>query len=231
MYTPTTYVVNEYMYNWVWLLFKDTTVSNVEKLTRYHHGDLRTALLTVAEAMLERTGVEALSLREITREIGVSNNAPRRHFPSKQSLLDALALQGFAQLGQLLDHAAASDEPDFLQRLLAVARANIGFAKQHRALFRLMFAAKQRADASAELQQAGYDALRSGPETIIYGQSIGAVVPGDPIELALTVFSAVEGLMSLSVDGKLGGVPVEDVAEKIIGNIMLGLKPRSLAAG
>ena len=199
---------------------------SIEKPTSYHHGDLRAALLTAAEAMLERVGVEALSLREITREIGVSNNAPRRHFPSKQSLLDALALQGFTRLGAVLDQAAASGEPDFLQRLLAVARANIRFATQHRALFRLMFATKQRPDATPEFQQAAYNALLAGPSTIIYGQRIGAVVPGDPIQLALTVFSAVEGLMSLSVDGKLGGVPVENVAEQVLGNIMQGLRPR-----
>ena len=199
---------------------------NIEKPKPYHHGDLRATLLTVAEAMLERVGAEALSLREITREIGVSNNAPRRHFPGKQSLLDALALQGFLRLGAALDQAAACDQPDFLQRLLAIARANISFARQHRALFRLMFATKQRTDISPELQQASYNALLAGPRTIIYGQGIGAVVPGDPIQLALTVFAAVEGLMSLSVDGKLGGVPIEDVAEQIIGNIMQGLAPR-----
>ena len=69
----------------------------------YHHGDLRSALLAAGEEMVERVGVEALSLRELTREIGVSNNAPRRHFPTKQLLLDALALRGFERLGGSLE--------------------------------------------------------------------------------------------------------------------------------
>jgi AcrR family transcriptional regulator len=192
----------------------------------YHHGDLRSALLTAAEAMVERVGVEALSLRELTREIGVSNNAPRRHFPSKQVLLDALALQGFERLGTVLNRAASSDEPDFVRRLIKVAHAHIRFAVKHQSLFRLMFAAKQRSDVSPELIEASHKALMAGPLTISYGQSIGDVVAGEPQRLAITVFAAVEGLVSLSSDGKVNGISIEKAAENCIKDIMLGLKPR-----
>jgi AcrR family transcriptional regulator len=192
----------------------------------YHHGDLRSALLTAGEAMVERVGVEALSLRELTREIGVSNNAPRRHFPSKQVLLDALALQGFERLGVVLNRAASSEEPDFVRRLIKVAHAHIRFVLKHQSLFRLMFAAKQRSDAPPELLDASYKALMAGPLTISYGQSIGDVVAGDPQRLAITVFAAVEGLVSLSSDGKVLGIPIEKHAEHCIRDIMLGLKPR-----
>lgn len=192
----------------------------------YHHGDLRSALLTAAEAALERSGVEQLSLRELTREIGVSSNAPRRHFPSKQILLDALALEGFQRLGVVLDRAASSDESEFLPRIVKIAHAHIRFAMKHRSLYRLMFASKQRSDASPALLKVSVDALMAGPRTIEYGQSIGAVIAGDAQHLGLTFFSAIEGLMALSVDGKINGVSIEHLAEQVIGNIMLGLKPR-----
>jgi AcrR family transcriptional regulator len=197
-----------------------------EKRKPYHHGDLRSALLTAAEAMVERVGVEALSLRELTREIGVSSNAPRRHFPSKQVLLDALALQGFERLGAVLDRAASSEEQEFVRRLIKVAHAHIRFAVKHQSLFRLMFAAKQRPDASPELIEASHHALMAGPQTISYGQSIGEVVAGEPQRLAITVFAAVEGLVSLSSDGKVSGISIEKAAENCIKDIMLGLKPR-----
>ncbi len=192
----------------------------------YHHGDLRSALLTAAEAMVERVGVEALSLRELTREIGVSNNAPRRHFPSKQVLLDALALEGFTRLGAALNRVAGSEEPDFVRRLIKLAHAHIRFVMKHRSLFRLMFAAKQRPDASPELIEASHKALMAGPQTISYGQSIGDVVDGSPDRLAMTVFAAVEGLVSLSSNGKVNGISIEKAAENCIHDIMLGLKPR-----
>lgn len=192
----------------------------------YHHGDLRSALLEAGEVMIERVGVEGLSLRELTREIGVSNNAPRRHFPSKQVLLDALALQGFERLGAALNRAASNDEPEFARRLVKVAHAHIRFAVKHPSLFRLMFAAKQRPDASPELIEASHKALMAGPLTISYGQSMGQVVAGEPQRLAITVFAAVEGLVSLSSDGKINGISTEKHAEHCIHDIMLGLKPR-----
>jgi AcrR family transcriptional regulator len=192
----------------------------------YHHGDLRSALLTAGEAMIERVGVDALSLRELTREIGVSNNAPRRHFPSKQVLLDALALQGFERLGAILNRAATNNEPDFVKRLIKVAHAHIRFAMKHRSLFRLMFDAKQRQDAPPDLIEASHRALMVGPQTIAYGQSIDEVVAGEPQRLAITIFAAVEGLVSLSSDGKVHGLSIEKAAENCIEDIMLGLKPR-----
>jgi hypothetical protein len=57
-----------------------------------------------------------------------------------------------------------------------------------------------------ELQ--AYKAASTGPAKVAYGQNIGAVVPGDVTRLSLTVASVVEGLISLSVAGKFGVVPV-----------------------
>ena len=63
-------------------------------MTTYHHGDLRAALLQAAGEILEKEGLEALSLREAARRAGVSHNAPYRHFPDRDSLLAALVAQG-----------------------------------------------------------------------------------------------------------------------------------------
>ena len=193
----------------------------------YHHGDLHAALLKAAEAMLERAGADALSMRELSRQAGVSNNAPRRHFPSKRALLDTLALKGFERLGDALQRALHGHEPRFEKRILKLARANIRFALKHPALTRLMFAAKQRPDAPADLLAASYRALSAGPDTILFGQRSGHVAAGDPELLALTVFAAVEGLISLSVDGKFGGVPLARLAERVLAVILQGLHPRT----
>ena len=193
----------------------------------YHHGDLRSALLQAGSAMLERVGPEVLSMRELARAVGVSNNAPRRHFPSKQHLLDALALDGFERLGSDLREALAVEEPSFETRLIRLAHANIRFATRHRALFRLMFVAKQHPHVSPELLRASYEALSAGPETMAYGQKTGRVTPGDPEQQALVLFAAVEGLISFSVEGSFGGVPVERLAEQAILQIMVGLLPRN----
>lgn len=70
---------------------------------RYHHGDLRAALLARAEQTLRERGPGDLSLRELARDLGVSHAAPSRHFKDKQTLLDALAQTGFERLREVLE--------------------------------------------------------------------------------------------------------------------------------
>ncbi|HWA80524.1 MAG TPA: TetR/AcrR family transcriptional regulator, partial [Acetobacteraceae bacterium] len=72
----------------------------------YHHGNLREALLQAAEEALESGGAQDISLRELSRKLGVSHTSPRRHFADKQALLDALAVRGFERFDEALVRAA-----------------------------------------------------------------------------------------------------------------------------
>src|SRR5579862_941139 len=99
----------------------------------YHHGNLDAALLGAAGKILEKEGVEALSLREIARRAKVSHNAPYRHFPGREALLAALAREGFAMLGEAQREAAAAGG------LRAMGEAYVRFALAHPQRFRLMF--------------------------------------------------------------------------------------------
>ena len=62
-----------------------------ETMPRYHHGDLRAAVLRRAEEVLRESGTDALSLRGIARDLGVSHAAPSAHFRDKNALFAALA--------------------------------------------------------------------------------------------------------------------------------------------
>src|SRR5258706_3008989 len=108
----------------------------------YHHGQLRTALLEQAERTLRERGVQDLSLRELAREVGVSHGAPRRHFPDRQALLDALAEAGFARLGAELRRAVDGAGEDFEARLQPTAAAYVRFPPRDAALLELIFAGK-----------------------------------------------------------------------------------------
>ncbi len=89
----------------------------------YHPGHIREALLKAAEKALETGGAQSISLRELSRELGVSHTSPRRHFADKQALLDALALRGFERFDETLGRAAKQGGPDFKGRMTKLARA------------------------------------------------------------------------------------------------------------
>jgi len=96
----------------------------------YHHGDLRQALLDAAEELLEREGVEALSIRAVARQVGVSHAAPAHHFGDLRGLLTALAADGFRRFALALAEAGP---------LAGQGAAYVRFARDHPGLFLLMF--------------------------------------------------------------------------------------------
>ena len=107
--------------------------TSTSRKNTYHHGDLEAALTAAAGKILEKEGVEALSLREVARRAGVSHSAPYRHFPERESLLAALAAEGFGMLAQAQQAAASSGG------LRAMGEAYVRFALAHPQRFRLMF--------------------------------------------------------------------------------------------
>ncbi len=192
----------------------------------YHHGNLREAVLLRAVQALESGGIGSVSLREISRELQVSHTAPRRHFPSKQALLNSLAIHGYAQLGGVLARATGGHEAEFEARLKKVTRALVRFALKHPALLGHMFAAKHQPGAPPELLEASERALASGIEMIAEAQGTGEVVAGDPEMLALVPFAAVQGLIYVSNQGSFKGVSLERLVEDATHHILVGLRPR-----
>ena len=78
-------------------------------MTTYHHGDLRAAVLSAAWKMVEKEGVEGLSVREAARRAGVSHNAPYRHFAGRDALIAALVAEGFDELKKAMENRAGRE--------------------------------------------------------------------------------------------------------------------------
>jgi AcrR family transcriptional regulator len=112
---------------------------------RYHHGDLRNALVAAATELARAGGPEAVVLREAARRVGVSATAAYRHFDNRQDLLLAVKLAAQERLadamaGAVAAGAALSDRGEEAERrLLAMARGYIGFALAEPGLYRSAF--------------------------------------------------------------------------------------------
>lgn len=165
-------------------------------MSTYHHGDLRTVLLRTAGKSLEKEGFERLSLRALTRRTGVSHAAPYRHFRDRESLLAALAAEGFERLGRAQREAAAAGG------LRAMGEAYVRFALDHPQRFRLMF--------GGQLKMGRHPALSEIASKTFEGLS-GALarVAGAPraSEASIAAWALVHGLSHLLLDQKLAAAP------------------------
>ena len=107
---------------------------------RYHHGDLKAALIDVAISLIAERGVREFSLAEASRRLGVTVAAPYRHFADRDDLLAAVGMRALDEFAAALAAEGRDTDPPG-QRLAALASAYVRFAGEHRPLFDTLFVA------------------------------------------------------------------------------------------
>jgi AcrR family transcriptional regulator len=197
------------------------------KPTRYHHGDLKAALINSAAAMLEEEGPEAISFRAIARAVGVSQTAPYNHFRSKEHLLATLAASGFRELlTREIEAGKRARTP--ATRIVKLGCAYVGFARTHPQLYRLMFGVGildwRTYPELAEAAHASY-----APVVAALAAHLGVAEDADEsVETAsITAWALVHGLSMLFIDNKIdsakiGPGGVEALTERVTSSIVTG---------
>ena len=173
---------------------------------RYHHGDLKRAIMTAALEMTEESGFASLSLREIARRIGVTTAAPYHHFKDRQSLLMELAIEGYSLLLLALQKSRESTgNPE--QELCASAAAYLEFGRKHRALYSVMFSGELATHPRmGELSAVADPCLELVRQSIADGSALGKQ---DSAEAAFCAWSLLHGILMLD-----NGVLQESHAEQ-----------------
>jgi AcrR family transcriptional regulator len=158
---------------------------------------LREALIDAAYAVVDANGQESLSIRALSRDLGVSSAAPFRHFPDRDALLSAVADRAGAELDLRVDEAAA-DCSDALTQFRAMTVAYVRFAAEHAHLFDLIHS---RAGVSGRLLGEAHDERRLKLiALIVEGQNAGLIPQFDPELIALTSEALTHGLARMIVD-------------------------------
>jgi AcrR family transcriptional regulator len=167
---------------------------------RYHHGDLRRALLLEAVRTIHAHGPAALTLRGVGDRLGVSRTALYRHFADKQALLDEVAEEGFRMLRAALVAAWAEGGRRGFDDM---GRAYVQFAVDHPSHYRVMFGGgERRHDAPANGGEGG-TAFQVLVDAIVSEQAAGRLRRDDPQQLALHIWALVHGIAMLALDGLL----------------------------
>jgi AcrR family transcriptional regulator len=158
----------------------------------------RRLITSTARTLAEREGWNAVTTRRLATEIEYSQPVIYKHFASMEEVIEAVALEGFGELAEVLGAARREEGPpeDTLAR---VARSFDGFAAENPAVYDAMFTRATR------LRFAGEDT--PAPLVAAFGElreAVAVTSGDDDLETRAELFwSALHGLTTLTRGGRL----------------------------
>ncbi|OXT00249.1 hypothetical protein B7H23_08775 [Notoacmeibacter marinus] len=192
-------------------------------MAKFHHGNLREALLTRASEIIEAGGIEALSLRGMARDLKVSATAPARHFKCRADLLRTLAMMGYDRATNATVAALNDAGDDPVTRLNAMAKAFVDWSLDNRALYTAIFHPDVSRQADEALKRALIDFAALVQTAIGEAQRAGWRQSDDPQVLFHHITALIRGMTAnmsdplyVSVAGRVDRQVVETVIDAMI---------------
>jgi AcrR family transcriptional regulator len=201
----------------------------------YHHGNLIDALVAAAVELIETKGIENLSLRDVSKRVGVSPGAPFRHFKSKAELLTAVAEQSMSRLTEAVEKALiACKDDDPIRRLTAIGQGYLDWALGNPTHFQVI-SSRTLIDfpGSKALVEQNEDIRQLMLEIVAKGQTTGHIrKDASPHEVVVNARAFAYGLARMAVDGhfpewRVTGAP-RKAAEQALGFYVRMLMPRKV---
>ena len=171
---------------------------------KYHHGDLKNALIEAGTEILSKEGVSGLSLRKVASRAGVSHAAPYAHFTDKQVLIAAISTEGYRRLYEKLFVVVQKYRDDPLRQFVEMAWAFVEFARNDPDHFKVTFSSvlekEKEFPAFVEMTRKNFQLL---VEIVTACQAARILKPGPPDAMAVIVWSLVHGFASLLIEGQI----------------------------
>lgn len=197
-----------------------------KKRETYHHGDLSNALLAAAIDVISKD--EELTLREVSRRVGVNHRAVYRHFADLATLLAAVAEQGYRQLLVALEDALASlARAPAEKRMEAIAVAYVHFALENPAHYRIMFGRRLNEDGRFPvLEEVVVKAFELLDAEVLAGIESGRFVARPRRETAFAFWSLAHGFASLALVRRIKVKPalLDSYVRQIVAPFIAGLR-------
>lgn len=177
---------------------------STEPKSPYHHGNLRESLVEQAAQMVQRSGIDGMSLRKLAEAVGVSRTALYHHFKDKNALLCALAERGFIRWRE--QAKAIFDQPNLTnkEKLSQFVRDYIYWAADNPQLYELMFGRTiwKNAKPTEALKEVAYPSFQYQVEMTRDWQQLG-VMPAteDTLRLSQVTWGTMHGIARLLIDG------------------------------
>lgn len=187
--------------------------------------------MVVSENLISQKGVDAFSLREASRTIGVDPSAFYKHYKDKGQILIALAQKGFTDLSYRMNDALKK-RPSLKsnEKILTLALAYFEFARSKPALFTVMFKGVNIDSRDTSLAGRYQDSL--GPYdlliSIVRDWALERKLTKDVNLMAIELWASIHGIIGLILDGTIRNDLIsnspETLIESLIKTILVGLE-------
>jgi len=163
---------------------------------------VRVALTEAAARLLNEEGPAALSTRRLAAEVGTSTTAVYTHFGSKPEMVRAMVAEGFDRLARRTKRVAKTD--DTVRDLVNLGWAYRRYALSDPHLYRIMFGrAVPEFQPTPSDRQQGLPAIEILVDGVQRAIDDGRLTVTDPWPAAITLWTAMHGIVSLELDGYL----------------------------
>jgi AcrR family transcriptional regulator len=187
--------------------------------------DFRDRLCEAAERLFAERGPDAVTMRQLASELGVSPMTPYRYFEDKDDILAAVRANGFNRFAEALETARASTS-GARARGTAVGEAYVTFALEHPHSYKLMFDFNQpHVEKYPELVAAGQRAQKTMTGYIEDAFAEG-LMSGDPKQIGLMNWASIHGAVILELSGMLPPGGARQIYRGFDDALMRGLRPQ-----
>nr|WP_260175996.1 TetR/AcrR family transcriptional regulator [Acetobacter oeni] len=159
-------------------------------------------MVTEAALLLDDGGDAAVTLRAVAQAVGVSHNAPYRHFKDRSALLAAIAERDFRMLAAVFDQARAGDTPP-IERLKVALDTFIRYGRDYPARYHLLFSDPDVGTTGGTLEAAALEAFMAFSSLVEDAQGTQALPAIATRELAGLIYATAHGLISLQAGGRM----------------------------
>lgn len=176
---------------------------------RYHHGNLRDALIIAAAELIEENASVDFAMIDAARRAGVSSAAPYRHFKDKDALLEAVSELGFLALTESTRVIAKSFPTGSEQSIIALGKGYIEFVTKHPEFYDLMWGdmgLRAIENVDEDIKMSGfYEVVESVQH---WCDAIG-LSNYNSLELAVKLWAMAHGLACLAMNRQLDKFPLD----------------------
>ncbi|GAA0929847.1 TetR/AcrR family transcriptional regulator [Kribbella koreensis] len=184
----------------------------------------RRDLLDAAAELLDAGGPDAVTLREVGARAGVTRGAPYRHFPDKNSLMNAVAIEGWERVGDQVHAVRVDPGLSATEKLRAALVALISVARHQPHLYQLMCSTPAGDPA---------DAIRAAGRSQDEFRDVVATVVGDENanHYGALLLAGAHGIAGMELTGYLAPDKWHTTADEVIASLVRMVSAAGPATG